>query len=360
MFAYCFLLAVPLLLALILYGIKRTYRLNQMPYQEKIIEVFFVIFFFMLAFRGSTVGADTWNYLAKFRAARSSSWLEFLDTSTSETGFALLTKLISEFTGSEQIYLTVIALITVLPIARLYTQESESPILTISLYVILPMFSMLFSGLRQAIAMAFVPLAYQYVKDRRLLRFLITVWIASMFHRSAWLLLALYPVYHMKISRKSLLWVIPLLLGIYVFNDQIYTLATRLLSRLLAEEFSETGATGAYSMLILFSMILIFSYVFLGDADEETIGQRNILVLSVGLQCFALVNTIAMRMNYYFLLFLPLLLPKVIKRISNRNKWFGYAVQFVCCAYFIYYYLEKAYSGESGVSIYPYIPFWAA
>lgn len=363
MFAYYLLVGAPLLMALLMYSLKHRYQLNRMPCQKEVIRTFFLIYFLLLAFRAESVGADTWNYLSKFRNARNSTWTEFVFSRTSEHGYAFLTKLISILTGSEQIFLAVIALITVYPIAKLYMEESEAPVLTISLYLILPMFQMAFSGVRQSIAIAFLPAAYRCIKEKKLFRFLAVVWAASLFHSSAWVMLALYPVYHARISRKSLIWVVPALAALVLFRSQIFLLLYSVILRVFGEReigFEETGAT---SMLLLFAIILAFSYLFLGETDKETSGQRNILILSVAVQSFALVNRLAMRVNYYYLTFLPLLLPKVIRRIPYRNKWFGYLVEAVCCAYFLLYFFRNAFSGLGGggsLGIFPYIPFWNA
>ena len=175
MFAYYLLVGVPMLLALLMYSIKYTHQLNRSPYQREVIRAFFMIYFLLLAFRAEEIGADTWNYLSKFRNAKTTKW--------SDPGYDLLELLIHSITDSERIFLSVIAFITVYPIAKLYMEESESPVLTISLFLILPMFQMLFSGLRQAVAMAFVPAAYRCIQERKLLKFLILVWLASFFHR---------------------------------------------------------------------------------------------------------------------------------------------------------------------------------
>ena len=360
MFAYYLLVGVPLLMALLMSSLKYTYQLNETPYQKEVIRSFFLIYFLLLACRAETVGADTWNYLSKFRVACDSTWTEYVGGRTSEWGYAIFTKLISSITRSSQIFLLIVALITVCPLAKLYMEESEAPVLTISLYLILPMFQMQFSGLRQAIAMAFIPSVYRCIKEREKIRFLLVVWIASLFHQSAWVMLVLYPVYHARIPRKALIWVVPALAAIVVFRTSIFMVLFSVMRLVFSEDSVVIEETGATSMLMLFVIILAFSYWFLGETDEETSGQRNILVLSVAVQSFAMVNRLAMRVNYYFLLFLPLLLPKVIRRIPGRNKWFASLVEFACCAYFLIYFLRKANSGVGGLEIFPYVPFWNA
>ena len=358
MFPYYLLVGVPLLLALLMYSIKHTYRLNRAPYSREVIRAFFLIYFLLLAFRAESIGADTWNYISKFQVASRSSWAEYVFGRTSEQGYAFLTKLISCITDSEQVFLAIVAIITVYPIAKLYMEESESPMLTISLYLILPMFLMQFSGLRQSIAMAFIPAVYRCIREKKLVKYLIVILLASLFHTSAWVMLLLYPVYHARIPRKALIWVLPALTVIIVFRRQVFMSLFYIFASMFYSEYGQIEETGATSMLLMLLIILLFSYLFLGRTDEETSGQRNILILSVVVQIFAMISRIVMRVNYYYLLFLPLLLPKVIRRIPNKNKWVGSLMEFVCCLYFVITFFRKALSGIDSLGIFPYVPFW--
>lgn len=358
MFAYYLLIGLPLLLALLMYSIKYTYRLNEIPYRKEIIRAFFVMYFLLLAFRSETLGADTWNYLSKFRTAQHSTWADYVFSRSSEHGYAFLTKLVASVTDNEQVFLAIVALITVYPIAKMYMEESEAPILTISMYLIFPMFQMLFSGVRQAIAMAFIPAVYRCIREKKLLRCILFVMIASLFHKSAWFMLVLYPVYYARIPRKALIWVVPALITVVVFRVQIFIFLFSVMNNMFYSEYAVTEETGATSMFALYVIILLFSYLFLGNTDSETSGQRNFLILSAAVQVFSMVNRAVMRVNYYYLLFLPLLLPKVIRRIPAKNKWFASLVELGCCVYFLFTFFRKAHTGVDSLEIFPYVPFW--
>lgn len=362
MLAYIILVGVPLLYYCILRSIRNTFHLNKTPYKGSVLKVFFFIYFLMLALRAASVGVDTESYLTKFFNSQYISWSEWVFGRSSEMGFALLTKLISSFTQNEQVYLAVIAAIILLPVAWLYSRESEGPVLTMLLFLVLPMFGMFFSGFRQSIAIAMAVPAYYCVKDKKILRFVLIVLTAMLFHQSAFILFLLYPVYHVRLTRKMLIWIVPMLLLVYAFSDRIFLLLIQMMNDLYQERYSELESTGAISMLLLFVMLLVFSYVFVDEskADDNIIGLRNILVLSVALQCFSTVSSIAMRMNYYFLLFLPLLIPKVIGHASGKYARICKVADVVLCLYFLYYFLNKAYAQESGFLIYPYLPFWEA
>lgn len=362
MLAYVILVGVPLLYLCVLQGIRSTYRLDEIPYRGSVLKVFFGIYFLLLALRSSAVGTDAANYISKFAAASNMTWSAWLGRGTSEVGFAFLTKLVSTFTDNEQVYLAVVAAFILFPIAHLYSRESEDPMLTMVLFLSLPMFGMFFSGFRQSIAIAMAVPAYYFTRNRKKLKFVITVFAAMLFHQSAFILFLLYPVYHMKLTRKMLIWIVPVLLAVYLFSDRIFAVLLVVLSQLYEEQIWEIEATGAYSMLLLFVLLLVFCYIFTDEDSAETdvIGLRNILVLSVVLQCFASVNTLAMRMNYYYLLFLPLLIPKVIRRAKGKNALTCKIINAVFCVYFLYYFLNQAYGQKSGFQIYPYVPFWEA
>lgn len=360
MFAYCLLLAVPFFVAAVLRGLKQTYRLKEIPYQDKIMAVFFLMYFLLLVLRSPSVGADVRRYLYKFNGSADMSMLEYVRESSWELGFDVLTKIIRWFTSSQRIFLTVLAALALWPLARFYSKESEDPVLSIAIFVVLPMFAMFFSGLRQAISMAMVVPAYRFVREKKLFFFLLVVLLASLFHSSAVVMVLIYPVYYANWTKRDLLWLIPGILIAYIFNGVIFRVALRFLFTDSTEVIKSMGSTGAVNMLIFFSLFLIFSYVFLDkkQADRETMGLRNILVLSVVIQCFAGVHTLVMRLNYYFLLFLPLLIPRVIRRTAGSKRGLAKFAGVVICLFCVFYFLRQVYNQDSILDIYPYIPFW--
>lgn len=366
MTVYFILLIIPFLAVLFRasgYSVRfvhgKSNRLEENYNKNTAIILFFLIYFLLLALRRSDVGADVNGYLMHFERAQTHGWIDYLRLYSSEHGFYILNKLISIFTQNEQIYLAVIAAVTVFPIMYFYYKESEDQMLTISFFIILPVFTMFFSGLRQSIAIALMVPAYYMVKSRKPIKFVLIVLLASFFHISALIALLLYPIYYIKWSRKMLIWIVPTLIVTYVFNAQIYML----LVPLLGEEYSSYGEvteTGAYMMLLLFVLCLVFSYFLLEDeyADEETLGLRNILVLATAIQCFAASNSIASRMNYYFMIFIPILMPKVIGRTSLKNRKWCIIIGWIMIMYFIFYFFRRAYTGADILQTFPYYAFW--
>lgn len=360
MLAYVLLVLIPMVYFGILQAARNRSGFRTLPGNNSILKVFFLIYFLLLALRSTYLGVDVPNYVRKFRYAGYLPWKEWFNSSSFEMGFMFLTKLISMLTDHKQIYLAIVAGIIVFPVSWFYSRESEGPILTMALFLILPLFGMFFSGLRQAIAVAMAVPAYCFVRDKKWIKFIFIVLAAMQFHISAFILFGLYPVYHAKLSKKALLWILPGILVIYLYSGQIFSYLLVVLSFFYADSSWGIKETGAYSMLILFAGLMVFSFVFMNENedDPEILGMRNILVLAVVLQCFASVNPLAMRMNYYFLLFLPLLIPKVIRRASGDKALICQGAGVIMCLYFFYYFFSQVYNQQSSFRIFPYAPFW--
>ena len=117
-------------------------------------------------------------------------------------------------------------------------------------------------------------------------------------------------------------------------------------------------------MLILFALFTIISYILPDDKaiDRETIGLRNFLLFAVLLQCFAPVHYLAMRMNYYFIMFIPILIPKVLKNTKYHFGDVAWLAKIVMNGFFLVYYLFNTYvscqTGLSALDTYPYKFFW--
>lgn len=324
---------------------------------ERAMKLFWLMLLALLVLRHKSVGRDLYNYELIFSMISGSSWKTALDRSA-EVGYNFLNKAISLYTNNFQWVMIVCAIISVCFIAWVYIKNSEDTSLSIALFIITSNFVLLFSGLRQSIAISLGFLAYELVRKRKKILFFAVVFIAMLFHSSAFMLLVMYPLYHIKITRKWLIAVIPMLGVIFVFNQQIFSTLTDILS-MFTKYDAEITSTGAYTMLILFSALAVFSYLIPDDKklDDDTIGLRNFLLFAVVLQMFAPLHTIAMRMNYYYIAFIPLLIPKIIRCRNERWGKVAVSARHIMVVFFIAYFFLTAPS-DNVLDTFPYYFFW--
>lgn len=320
------------------------------------IDSFMVMFLLLLALRGLKCGNDTMQYYRLFEQYSRSDISALLSDQTNELGYKLFNKLVGMVTDQHQYILVITSLFCVCPLWFFYKRETEQPLLTISLFLSTAQFVMFFSGIRQAVAMAMGVFAWYYAKNKRLFPFIAIVLVAIQFHTSAFMLSAIYPLYHARITKAWLWFVIPCMLLAYYFREAIFSF----MFTFLWKDYNVTEETGAYMMLILFIIFAIYSYVMVDDEllDQDTVALRNILLLSVVLQIFALLHPLAMRINYYFVIFIPVLIPKIVSRCKAQYANIGKISAVVMTVYFYYYFINMMITDNDPLNIFPYIPFW--
>lgn len=329
-----------------------------------IVPAFFLLLILLLSCRSEMVGRDLLIYKDKFETAAIYSFRSTLKVEE-DTLFGVMNWVIRQFTDSFQVYLTIVALITVLPIAMIYSDDKQYGFLKIVLFMNMSVFIMIFSGLRQSLAISIGMIAYKYVKEKKPLRFLLFALIAWGFHHTGFMILLYYPLYHLRLQKNQLWFAIPFVATIFAFNKQIFGWLTDVASSVFGDRYDvEVQETGAYLMIILFVLFTIAAFFFPDEEkmDDETVGLRNFLLMTVLLQCFAPVHNLAMRMNYYFIVFVPITVPKVLKYSKDNIKDVAKIAKIVIVGFFVSYYLYTTYvsckTGISTLGTYPYIPFW--
>lgn len=352
MFPYFFLIGFPMLLSLVPYHDDRKIFNKQFP-----LFMFFVILIILLSLRNVTCGVDLLTYRYKFHHPESIRVLSLFDFSITESGFLLFTAICKQTTNSFQFYLFICALLSLVPIMVLYLKESQHALLTIALFVGLAPFSMYFSGLRQSIAMGIGVICYFLCKYKKTASFLIMVYVACLFHQSAFILLLMYPLLHLRITKKLLPLVICVFAICFVFRNQIFGYALQFNDRY--ESRYVIAQTGSYMFLLLLLMLTIYSFVMLKDQEFYDFGLRNILVFTLILQIFAMSNSVAMRLNYYYLIFIPLLIPKVVDSARTELRYVARVSTIVFVSFFVFWFFKDAYTGTDILQVFPYVPFWA-
>ena len=374
MIPYILLMFVPLLFSVVAcskalpgYKGKRSFVIGSSPEIIKhsvLIPIFFFILFLILAFRDESIGRDMLNYKHFFFMYRDVSFRSIF-SEESDTLFWGWNWLVARFTDNFQVFVALTAAITILPIVKVYSEDREYGFMKIVLFMNMSTFVMLFSGLRQAVAISFGLIAYEYVKQKRPWMFMLVALIALGFHHTAFVLFALYPIYHFKIKKNNLIFVIPVILFVFAFNGPIFSFATTILTSLFGERYDIVAeSTGAYTMLIVFIVFAILAYILPDESkiDEETLGLRNYLLMAILFQCFASVHALAMRMNYYFIIFIPILMSKIFKNVKGNMKDVELVAKYGIILFFTAYYLYTTYvscqTGQSVLNTYPYVPFW--
>ena len=304
------------------------------------ITFFFVSYLLLLCLRDTSVGVDTVSYIRTFERLKGMSLKFALASSSSEPGFVVLQKLIAAI-GGERLFIIVVACLIVIPVIKLYREESEGAILCIAFFLISLLFEMFFSGMRQSIAIGLGVPAFYLTKKRKWIPFILIVLLAFSFHRTGIMLALIYPIYHARITRKWLWVVLPLFVFVYLRRDLILDFMIDFAGEDYASRYSYlTGQSSQTALMILFILLSIYSYVMLDEnlADAEDIGLRNILLLATFVHMFTPLHPTISRINYYYILFIPVALTRVNARCSRSLYLIAKLAEAVMSAFFIFYF----------------------
>ncbi len=325
------------------------------------LTLFFGVFLFLVSCRAVSVGVDNSKYTYIYETISNASFNKVTNIIDIESGFIYFSKIISMISKDYQLLVFVVALMSVVPIAVMCIKESENGLLTMALFLSVAPFSIYFSALRQVLAVAFIVPAYYLTKHKKPIWFVITVVIAMLFHQSAFIILLIYPLYHIRLTGNKFLFIVPAIVLVYVFNQPIF----RFLLTLMGDRYDErygSELTNAIMMILLFAIFVAFSFFIVDDKklEKDTIGLRNLLVVALILQLFAPVSNVAMRINYYFIPFIPILMPKIINRSKPQYRQIAVLANAVMCIFFIAYFFYDAHTTVDGgvMKIFPYKFMW--
>ena len=287
---------------------------------------FFCIFFFagvflLLALRHPSMGIDLgynrwYGYLVSFEKLSAMSFGEIFSLEgwqNYERGYIIFNKLVGVFSHNRQFFLAVCAAISLIPVCILICRSSKDPVLSSFIYLGLPVFTLLYSGLRQDIAIGLIIGALYAIQKKKPFPFLLLVLLASCFHKSALIFLVAYPLYYRRINRAVRAATLAILPICYVLRMPLMELLVKLLGR--KEDPVDTGAL----FLFVFFVVLYVLLFLLSDGSEEENGLLNLFFLACIIQAFAGVYSTAMRLGYYFTFPLLLLLPSVFAKEKSEG-----------------------------------------
>lgn len=287
-------------------------------------------------FRSFSVGTDLTSYIPSYEIIGEQIHnIENLNFLNYEPGYVIYNKLLYLLGFDKRGFLIITAMIIQIPIFYTIYKYSKNPFFSILIYFAFANFIITFSGLRQSIAMALCFFAYSFIKEKKIIHFMLNILVAATFHTSALFCMILYPLYYVKLDRKKIFWMLCFLVVVFILKNKIIQLA----NTMYYGDTKEIISTNAYTMFIMYTVLLLISYS-INCLDSKYMGLRNFLFLLCLIYAMAPVSNIFTRLGYPISLYLTLFIPKIIENIevkpSNTVKYIVcYAICIGCFFYFL-------------------------
>ncbi len=259
--------------------------------------------FLLFVLRYKYIGADTIGYVRFFQnEIRTLSFGELLnqDIMRIEIGYRIYVKLISLFTENYTVFFLINGIVifgTLLHFAKKYT---ENPFVFFFLFMTLGTYGFIETGLRQTLAMMVCLWSVDFLKDKKIIRFILLVLLASFFHQSAMIFLLLIPLFLIKRIDWIILTHVVMALVFFVGFGAFQELFNQWLG--YNYEIEETGNGGIFLLLVL--ILFAFSLFMTYNKPPKVEGQSLIIQLSLLTVTFWLLRLIsrtAERISYYYI-----------------------------------------------------------
>lgn len=314
----------------------------------------------MLGLRHPSMGVDLgygreYGYLASFCDLAGKSWWDVLRLESFqnyEKGYLLFNKLVGTLWENQQFFLFSCALVSILPVGIVVGRYSKNCRASFLIYFGLTVFHIVFSGLRQAIAVGIAFYGFRFVTEKNGRQYLFTILLASAFHKSALAAALIYPLYWIKLNRRARLVTAGLLPVLFLCRVPLWNLIVQVTGM-----SSFAVHNGSVTLLAVFCLIYVYLILFAPET-RETGGLVNIHYVSCCLLTLTEVSNVAQRAGYYYMIYTVLLLPAVLEGIKQRKGRQEYTLHYAAAigGFFlasVYSILHSAWSGA-----YPFYFFW--
>lgn len=177
-----------------------------------------------------------------------------------------------------------VAFLFVFSTYRLIHHYSKNPSLSYLVIISLGLFNFSLSAMRQTIALSILCFSYEFLKEKKLLRFMLIVGIAALFHRTVFIFLLAYPVYHLRAKKST----IPILAAvgtlIIVFSKQLTEIYIQWfgLEDTYSDYFDSDRGLTIWGVVIL-ALIWVYCTFFLYKKGSKPFDRNicNLLLVSV-------------------------------------------------------------------------------
>ena len=351
---------------LVMLGFLVGYSLANTKEQRRSIYYASVVFLLIIFIaQDFSVSIDIAEYMRQYAIIPTLTFGQML-THKFEIGYVLLCRLLEMTFESDRVLLLAMGVLILLPFGRFYDRESSQPMVALMAFVALGMYMHAIIFWRQLAAMAILTFAIPYIRQRKLLPFLLILLAAMSFHKTAVVFLWIYLIYKIPIGKMLLLGCAVLAVILGFFGNDIIDLGIALLYPKYV--LFPRLVIGGYTLLALLWVVTLLSYwVFRQRMDDPRVRIPFLMILTAATiqpVCFAFYNWL--RIVLYFRvalaaitaeLFVELFQNKenvvlaLVNKVSPKlhgqivklydTKWFSLAMQLVLFAVLFVWYVSE-------------------
>lgn len=262
-----------------------------------------------------------------------------------EPGLSLIGAILGKFTDDGAYFIFTCSLLTIgLFLITMYKNESSYLMITL-LFIFVGTWDGTFNGVRQYLAAAILFAGHRTIYEKKIWKWILTVFLASCVHISAVVMFVLYFLLRNKVSAWR---IILLALGTYIVSanyDKIFSFIGFLKDSEMELDNYATKSVNSLRIIVACAPAILCLVIFAGQKiSEEHTFYINSLVVYGASMVAASNSAYLARIGIYLSPFVSVALPKLL-RLQNKAVEKVIRVG-VVLLYFIYWYLILSQSTE--------------
>lgn len=332
---YLLLLIFVILLTIILYYVKGPKFIKN---NKRYLIIILVVLITFLIIRDTSVGVDSDNYLKIFNYAHKKSFLELFSYGRHEIGYKYYAKIISMIWNNYWFFLSVTSIVSMVGLYYLIEGNSDNYFDSLMIFICFNFYGFYFGILRQVIAISILLYSIRFIKQKKIILFIISVIVASLFHKTAFVFLPAYFLFDFKLNKlKVSIWATITTLFL-IFRKNILNF---ILTYIYKPASLDAVSGGGYKMLVFLFVLSLVAYYFKDKLIKNNrVNQLfiNMVFVSTIIQTISTIFSNTYRVSLYYVFAIIPLIPNIISLIkNNRNRLLLKSVMYISLVcYYLY------------------------
>ena len=280
-----------------------------------------ILMIVIMGLRANTVGTDTIIYLDFYKTFAKHSFFEnitIFNYQNLEYGYVMFNTIVGHF-FNEQIFLFIVAIVIYIPIFIFIKKKSKSAVLSLFIFLCFGFFNQSFNISRQWIAIGILMISYHYVIEKKFWKFMLFVFCAALFHKTALIFAIIYPLSFIKnISKNMIIFYFAISAIFILFGSQI----TDILQNIFYASY-ELKRNGDIGLSIIINLAILLTLLYFRHSFEKNSKDANLLIIISALTILFNILGIYMdlfsRVMLYFKIFYIISIPNMLSSIADSN-----------------------------------------
>ncbi len=290
-----------------------------------------IVLFLFAALRDPSVGTDVLRYCDGYRNVADMTFSEILSSQSQyrDPVFYCFIRTLSFISEDPQFMLAVIGAWIAFTFSYFTYHTKGNVLMTYILFICLRIYSFTLTGLRQAMAMGFIWLAFVFLQKNLKLRFVAFVILGALFHASAITFLLALPLILIKNDKLVLSATLIVTAVNFLSGDRIVYYLSNLLFSDRFENYVDTAmdsGTGLSTTFLLYVAMFLFIILFLNKlkkTDSLAAGKFNVVCAGMMFSFIGQGFPNMFRIAYYFICNLfPLFSETLTASAKQRDRIF--------------------------------------